>query len=74
MLQRNCAQADGYEWDKIKTAKGTICYAASMYLKKDGESQPTPTDPQNKVLKDDNTKEVKAQPKTTVKNLKDQFS
>ena len=73
MLQRNCAQADGYEWDKIKTAKGTICYAASMYLKKDGESQPTPTDPQNKVLKDDNTKEVKAQPKTTVKNLKDQL-
>lgn len=32
MLQRNCKTADGYSWDKIQLASGTIGYAVSMYL------------------------------------------
>ena len=39
MLQRNYKTADGYSWDKIQLANGTIGYAVSMYLSPcDGET------------------------------------
>lgn len=67
MLQRNCAQANGYSWDKIKTSGGTICYAASQYLKKDGNSK------QDSVKKDDKAKQIKAEPKVTVEKIKSTY-
>jgi len=32
MLERECAEADGYKWDKVKLANGVTGYIASKYL------------------------------------------
>ncbi len=32
MVARECAEANGYKWDKVKLANGVTCYVASKYL------------------------------------------
>ena len=32
VLERKCANANGYDWDKIKTSSGIVGYIASQYL------------------------------------------
>lgn len=32
VLERKCANADGYDWDKVKISSGVIGYVASKYL------------------------------------------
>lgn len=76
MLQRNCAQADGYSWDKIKTASGTVCYVAGKYLKKEGSSTTNNTNnssQQTNFTKDDTNKQIKAESNVTIENLKTKY-
>ena len=32
MLDRECKEADGYKWDKVKLSNGVTGYIASKYL------------------------------------------
>lgn len=55
--ERKCANANGYDWDKVKTSSGIEGYIASQYLSPCEDSK-------NAIIESSN---VKAVPNTTVK-------
>jgi len=48
MIERECAEADGYKWDKVRLASGVTGYIASKYLtfKAASTATPEPEQPQ----------------------------
>ena len=67
MLERKCATANGYEWDKIRLENGTVGYAASMYLE---PCKGATIEPQvESVVVNETSKEVKVTPNISVTKL-----
>lgn len=59
VLERKCANANGYEWDKVKTSSGIVGYIASKYLSPCEEAK-------NTIIEGDN---IKAVPNINVKTM-----
>lgn len=59
VLERKCTNANGYDWDKVKTSSGVVGYIASKYL--------SPCDDAKNALIDGTS--VKAIPNVTVKTM-----
>ena len=67
MLERKCATANGYEWDKIRLENGTVGYAASMYLE---PCKGATIEPQvESVVVREDKKEIKTSVKSTVSKI-----
>ena len=45
MIERECAEADGYKWDKVRLASGVTGYVASKYLTFKAASTAKPEEP-----------------------------
>ena len=66
-LEKAQKESGGYYWDKVITPDGVIGYVARQYL---AENKPAePPKPQNNYKKDDNAKQIKTEPKTTLKDI-----
>lgn len=59
VIERKCANANGYDWDKVKTSSGVVGYMASQYLSPCEEEKHAKIEGSN----------VKAIPNTTVKDM-----
>ncbi|MBO5479449.1 MAG: SH3 domain-containing protein [Clostridia bacterium] len=59
VIERKCANANGYDWDKVKTSSGVVGYMASKYLSPCEEAK-------NALIEGSN---VKAIPNVTVKTM-----
>jgi len=52
VIERECAEADGYKWDKVRLANGVTGYIASKYLTFKAASTATPETPEQPETED----------------------
>lgn len=70
-LEKNVANANGFDWDKVQTASGKIGYVASKYI----EDVPNNQDrTENKFSVDEENVTINCEPKVAVKDIKDTYS
>lgn len=67
-LEKAQTQSGGYYWDKVITPDGVVGYVARQYLAENNPAEPEK--PQNNYKKDDNSKQITMEPKTTLKDIK----
>ncbi len=81
-LEKNVANANGLDWDKVQTVSGKIGYVASKYLElvqNDEPINPTPTPepeptPANNFWMDDYNKIINCSPEVTLEIIKKGFN
>lgn len=67
VLERKTANANGLDWDKVKLANGKTGYIASKYLAPCGNTK------QNNVKVVEDKVQVKIEPKTSIKDIKNKL-
>ncbi len=67
-LQANVSNADGLQWDKVKTMTGTIGYVASKYLELVAPKL-SPNDAMIDLVIDDTNKMIKCEPNVKLSNI-----
>jgi len=67
VLERKTANANGLDWDKVKLANGKTGYIASKYLAPCGNTK------QNNIKVVEDKVQVKIEPKTSIKDIKNKF-